>query len=380
MRQYIEYIKANYQHIRENQTTELYRSYRTEMFQNISRIFQSDLVQKFDDIEVLYSEGIGKLPLVPWLVFLNKEVASSPRRGFYVVYLFSEDLKRLYLSLNQGWTQYKKDSSYRKLSQKVSAAENKAIFYRNLLDLSDDYSQTISLGDGDYAKGYEACNIFAIEYDLDNIPDQDTLNIDLEIFLEHYLTLASLLQNDNDETSSEPSMTQGKSESNESTIRYKKAIASDLEEFTRTRRSTNGRSSVDFDAIYKTNKKHGEIGERIVLEYERNKAKNNGFDPDLVKLVSNDIKLGYDIVSLNDQGDEIFIEVKATNKKGNQSFIISINEIEKFEHFSDKYFIYRVSHLFTKTPEILEIDYVFFQSMYKKASQFTVYFKREKLG
>jgi len=41
---------------------------------------------------------------VPWIAILDPEVTESTQNGYYVVYLFSVDMKRVYLSLNQGIT------------------------------------------------------------------------------------------------------------------------------------------------------------------------------------------------------------------------------------------------------------------------------------
>ncbi len=41
---------------------------------------------------------------MPWLAIMNKSVTTSTKRGYYVVYLFSEDMERLYLTFAQGVT------------------------------------------------------------------------------------------------------------------------------------------------------------------------------------------------------------------------------------------------------------------------------------
>ena len=46
---------------------------------------------------------------VPWIAVLNPEITTSTMRGYYVVYLFSIDMKRVYLSFNQGMTDIEKE-------------------------------------------------------------------------------------------------------------------------------------------------------------------------------------------------------------------------------------------------------------------------------
>ena len=45
---------------------------------------------------------------VPWIAVLDPEITTSTMRGYYVVYLFSIDMKRVYLSFNQGMTDIEK--------------------------------------------------------------------------------------------------------------------------------------------------------------------------------------------------------------------------------------------------------------------------------
>ena len=40
---------------------------------------------------------------------MNKEITTSTQRGYYIVYLFSEDMERLYLTLAQGVTETAKE-------------------------------------------------------------------------------------------------------------------------------------------------------------------------------------------------------------------------------------------------------------------------------
>ena len=55
---------------------------------------------------------------VPWIAILDPDVTESTQNGFYVVYLFSVDMKRVYLSLNQGIT-----FLYKELKEKKSIDE-----------------------------------------------------------------------------------------------------------------------------------------------------------------------------------------------------------------------------------------------------------------
>ena len=51
------------------------------------------------------SVGQGNWASVPWIAIMNKAITTSTQRGYYIVYLFSEDMSRLYLTLAQGVTE-----------------------------------------------------------------------------------------------------------------------------------------------------------------------------------------------------------------------------------------------------------------------------------
>ncbi|MGE2624347.1 MrcB family domain-containing protein, partial [Escherichia coli] len=44
------------------------------------------------------SVGQGNWASIPWIAIMNKDITKSTQRGYYIVYLFSEDMKRLYLT------------------------------------------------------------------------------------------------------------------------------------------------------------------------------------------------------------------------------------------------------------------------------------------
>ena len=55
------------------------------------------------------SIGQGNWAAVPWLAIMNKDITTSTQRGYYIVYLFSEDMERLYLTIAQGVTKTDKE-------------------------------------------------------------------------------------------------------------------------------------------------------------------------------------------------------------------------------------------------------------------------------
>ena len=98
-------------------------------------------------------------------------------------------------------------------------------------------------------------------------------------------------------------------------------------------------------------KKIGNIAEEFVLNFEKNRLKNLGFEEESNKIrqISIDFSnAGYDIESFNgktkDGVPDRFIEVKGTTKK-EFSFYWSINEINTAKELSSNYWIYHVSEI-----------------------------------
>jgi hypothetical protein len=92
----------------------------------------------------------------------------------------------------------------------------------------------------------------------------------------------------------------------------------------------------------------GHKGELFILAEERRKLLNLGIEitgyPRHVALEST--HFGYDILSLDENQDEIFIEVKSTTRTQEderaKSFFITNNEVQVCENNEEQYFIYRV--------------------------------------
>lgn len=93
----------------------------------------------------------------------------------------------------------------------------------------------------------------------------------------------------------------------------------------------------------KENKRIGDLGELLVLQHEQEKLKSLGLtkQPEH-KSKSEGDGLGYDILSYNEQGKEIFIEVKTTVRNYDTAFFITRNELVRSKQDSDKFFLYRL--------------------------------------
>ena len=127
-------------------------------------------------------------------------------------------------------------------------------------------------------------------------------------------------------------------------------------------------------------KKIGDVAEEIVLNFEKNRLKNLGFEDESNKTrrISIDFaNAGYDIESFsgkaNDGLPNRFIEVKGTTKK-ELDFHWSINEIITAKNLGSNYWIYHVSEIDIQNktspddPKIINnpYDHIFSSNLFQK--------------
>lgn len=103
---------------------------------------------------------------------------------------------------------------------------------------------------------------------------------------------------------------------------------------------------------YASLKQIGDLGEQFIFSQEREKVKKYKLPSSKqVTWVSRDKGdgLGFDILSYDENGKEMYIEVKTTTGEENTSFYISANELEKSKLYAENYYLYRVYQFDTKT-------------------------------
>lgn len=131
------------------------------------------------------SAGQGNRTLCPWGVILDPRISTTPQEGFYPAYLFDNDGKRVYLSLNQGATSVEK-SNNNSIPQTKKALEEQANNFRNILKINgpllfNKYStDNIRLANPKMCEYYEKGNICSITYNIEKLPLDDQIRNDLE--------------------------------------------------------------------------------------------------------------------------------------------------------------------------------------------------------
>ncbi|NYE58432.1 MrcB family domain-containing protein [Carboxydothermus ferrireducens] len=134
-----------------------------------------------DIYEVKGSAGQGVWTKYPWVAIYNKKITNSIQEGVYIVYLFSEDMQRVYLTLNQGCTKLIEEFRKKKLviDQLVKTREE---IRRNIPNGSFKIDNKLKIGYVFYEEG----SIFYKEYSRDNMPEENILLNDLKELIDKY--------------------------------------------------------------------------------------------------------------------------------------------------------------------------------------------------
>ena len=150
------------------------------------------------------SVGNGNWAETPWLAVFDPTITKSAQNGFYVVYLFDQEGRFVYLSLNQATTEVQNEfkSTYR------DVLASRAEFARVLLgqfDINDLVQVPLNLtGTGALTRGYCSGNIVSIRYDRDAVPKQSILVRDLLRMISLYATYAAAKKGDIGESEEVP--------------------------------------------------------------------------------------------------------------------------------------------------------------------------------
>jgi hypothetical protein len=98
----------------------------------------------------------------------------------------------------------------------------------------------------------------------------------------------------------------------------------------------------------------GKRGEMIVYRKEQDRVAALGLDPNAVFWRSKDDELAaIDIISFDERGDRIYIEVKATSASDPTTpFDVSRSELLEAGAYGDRYYIYRVTDTNSAKPRI----------------------------
>lgn len=123
---------------------------------------------------------------IPWVGIFRREITTSAEHGYYIVLLFREDMNGCYLSLNQGYTQFKNAYGIDNLAaRQVSLAANRLLDFIDVppgfIEGRIDLGATRGLG-----IGYQNGAVVSKYYRREDAVDEAGFRGDLETLIEIY--------------------------------------------------------------------------------------------------------------------------------------------------------------------------------------------------
>lgn len=201
-------INRSLQKVLDNYIEEYNKYYRGEIPNNSTKSLISSTLLKNDLPNRIYSTlnlsrkkykikgsiGAGNLADVPWLCIFDEYITVTATSGYYVVFLFNAKMNGVYLSLNQGYTQYKETFGAKVGKQKMNEIANLASKILGEVNSNGFTTNKISLdATTDLGKGYENGNILSKFYEVGKIPREQVIIDDLYYLLNKYKTLTELV-------------------------------------------------------------------------------------------------------------------------------------------------------------------------------------------
>ncbi|MFD2924190.1 MrcB family domain-containing protein [Halobacillus naozhouensis] len=166
----------------------------------LPRVIASQLSLDDNKYMVTGSYGAGNLTTTPWVAIFDRNITDSAQRGFYIVIIFCSDMSGFYLSLNQGTKYLQTKFKGNKPKEKMAYV---ARYLRDSLELPQERFPLTSIelkSHTQNAKNYEAANICAKYYGIDDSFDNEQLRTDIRALLagldkiKHFMGIKSLDQ------------------------------------------------------------------------------------------------------------------------------------------------------------------------------------------
>lgn len=139
------------------------------------------------------SIGKGQFAEIPWISIFRKSITETATKGIYIVYLFTADMKGLYLSLNQGFTYFKDKYGTKKGREEIKKVSH--YLQQRCKTIPDDLNlKSIELkAEKPLGKGYMPGHIAGKYYELDKLPSSEELADDLRNLMSVYEEVIGLI-------------------------------------------------------------------------------------------------------------------------------------------------------------------------------------------
>ena len=310
-----------------------------------------------DYIKIKATKGLANIPYAPWIGARDVRLADKQSEGYSLVYLYSVDLKRVYLSIAFGTGQFievfkPKKEAYQKMRKAASRIQKVFENDLNIQNLILDPIDLAATPKEFRQEGYEQSAIFSLLYEINNLPDDTKLLEDYKKMLDFYVDIF-----ESPLTPSIDSLVNAVADPLR--LEDTKVKIKDFEY--RSPKKTKGKKTNNKKVKAKKRRSDrsafiGRKGEKIVFDFEKEKLKKinlNNLSEKVRWHAELNEKPGYDITSFDDNGDEIFIEVKSSSGKTINDVDLTKNEIMSMfnKKTKEKFYIYLVTNALTK-PEI----------------------------
>jgi hypothetical protein len=352
---------------------------KASLYQNVVHEFPkllASLTPQKDLYKFMGSTGHGNITSAPWVASLYKKMTTSPTKEYYLVYLFSVDMKTIYLSIAFGVTDFEKKFGKNMYVQMREGARRlqelhfvTSRFIKGEIDLAATKRDRLHVG-------YQKSNIYALKYQISNLPEEKQLIKDYREMLEHYRAMAT----------NEMIIPMGEMVeeiANPELVPYQFTVPRLLQprekpEVYKDKGENRKQGTGGEKRRSKESKKVGDRGEVFVLENEQDFLIKAGRADLAAKVDYVAFKnCGWDITSYDPDGQIKYIEVKSTSAKTINSFDITVNEWEKASNpeLAKNYFIYLVTETLSAKPQIRYIPFPLEWVKSNKAEIFPVVFK-----
>ena len=140
------------------------------------------------DIKVEYGVGKGNWASVPWIALMDTRETDTTQRGVYCVFLFRHDSTGVYLTFNQGVTQFRREPGRGNVRDSIHArAEELRRYCGDLAASGFQMDDAIDLrSETGLAMDYESSTIAYKLYEAAKVPNNDRLLADVEAVLSSY--------------------------------------------------------------------------------------------------------------------------------------------------------------------------------------------------
>jgi hypothetical protein len=191
-----------------------------DTFRNCRDLLEGYIRSDYPSLKVKYSIGQGNFAAIPWIMISDPQITKSAQSGFYIAFLFSEDMQSVYLCIDHGVTDIVKDNGtaagYDLLHEKNQQMRN--IIRKiapEIIDRHEFSPKQVQLGESTRAKEYARSVIIFNKYlkeyfERTNSFSQNDKNIvvelaaDLDKYLEIYTKMVEHEQQNTQDNILEP--------------------------------------------------------------------------------------------------------------------------------------------------------------------------------